>query len=134
MQQAPFGRRSTAQVPRPALPRSSAVSAPPGLTREPVELSPEAEAFRREIAAGRLKDGDAFANWRKAQRGRRLLAWVLSLLLMAPGVICFIMDAPVGVSAVVEVGGMALGWWLRRERKRFLQQISTWQDPADSHN
>ena len=95
-------------------------------------LSPEAEAFRRELAQSRRSGHSDFSEWNRSQRGKRLVAWVLSALLMVPGAICFMLQTSMTVSSGVEIGGIVLGWWLRRARKRHIQTIVRWKDPLDS--
>ena len=67
-----------------------------------------------------------FTAWRKAQAPRSALFWLASLALMAPGIACFLAQAPWQMSAVVEAAGLVAGGWLRRERKRRLAEIAAW--------
>ena len=71
-----------------------------------------------------------FAAWRRTQQGRRYVAWLVSFALLCPGVLCFIFNAPTSVSLGLEALGMAASYWLRRERKRHLSEIATWESPT----
>ena len=128
MQQTSFGRRVAGATPR----------MPSGSPDRPAtladELSPEAEAFRREIARTRGRSEGDFSDWNRRQRAGRLFAWGMSAVLTVPGAICFILDAPMMVSSGVEIGGIVLGWWLRRARKRHIEKIVRWRDPLDSQS
>lgn len=113
-------------------------SAPPTPRRPPEDavassdaLSPEAEAFRREMRKG-SKGADArFEDWHRSQRFGRVMFVVLRLALMTPGVLCFAVHAPRSASFGLEVAGFAIGWWLKRVRKRYYRTIVTWKDPLD---
>ena len=106
--------------------RHSPPSPPAAHTAAVEDFSPEAEAFRRQLAAQSGRGGSDFAAWRRAQTPHRALAWLLGLVLMAPGLICFAIDAPWTVSAGLELAGGAVNWWLRRERRRHLLAIISW--------
>ena len=114
-----FGRRA------PSAPVVAAT-----ISADPNALSPEAEAFRKELRASRKSGQEDFAGWRRSQRGARLFRWGLSLALMAPGVLCFVFETPLPISIGLEVVGIFAGWWLRRARRRHLKEIASWQDPA----
>ncbi len=127
--QTTFGRRAPA--PAPAVP-TPFVAAPRPSSPAPDVLRPEAEALRAEIRAGRAASADAFSDWRRRQQGRRLVAWGLSLAFMAPGALCYVFETPLPVSAGLEIMGLIAGWWLRRERKRYLKDVANWQDPTEA--
>ena len=115
-QQVTFGRRSVGS-PAPAPART------PGRL-EP--LSPELEAFAASIKDAQPSDVDEFARWRRHQSPRRLLTILVGIALMAPGVVCFIVQAPWWVSLSLEAGGFAANGWLRRERRRQASAIAAW--------
>ena len=117
-----FGRRRTPDAPKPP---PQAARPAPLFSAEP--LSPEAQAFQAELAASRSANPSGFAAWRRQQAGRRAFAWVLTLILLLPGVICFLLQAPATVSLGLEGLGMVANWWLRRERRRHLQSITAWE-------
>jgi len=109
-----FGRKAPASLPR----------AP-----EPADvhgLSADAEAFRKTLKADGPTGKSDFAHWRRSQQGRRVVFWLASILLLTPGVISFVVDMPFSLSLGLEVLGIAGNWWLRRERKRHLKEIATW--------
>ena len=90
-------------------------------------LSPEAEAFRAQLSAGRKPPETDFATWKGAQRARRYFAWFAAFALLCPGVLCFIFHAPGYVSAGLEITGIGANFWLRRERRRHLSEIASWE-------
>jgi hypothetical protein len=103
----------------------------PSLAKPPAPLeahglSPQAEAFRKTLKSDGTAAPSDFAHWRRTQQGRRVVFWIASILLLAPGVISFIVDMPFSLSLGLEVLGIAGNWWLRRERKRHLKEIATW--------
>ena len=49
---------------------------------------------------------------------------------MSPGLVCLLLQAPLGVSLGVEALGLAINAWIRRERRRRLSEITAWEDPA----
>ena len=93
-------------------------------------LSPQAEAFRAQVRAslGGSPDDD-FTRWQKSQQGGRIMAWGLSVVLMAPGAICFILKIDAATSMIVEAVGLALGWFLRHRRRKYIRQVVNWADP-----
>ncbi len=113
-----FGRKAPASLPKtPA----------PAVARAQLQaLSAEAEAFRKTLKSGDPAAKSDFAHWRRSQLGRRVIFWIASILLLAPGVISFVVDMPFSLSAGLEVLGLAGNWWLRRERRRHLKEIATW--------
>ena len=125
-EQTSFGRRQAPQSagtpqPRPAPPARE--------SRGPQALSPDAEAFRAQLKETPAAE-PSFAAWRRSQQGRRYLIWLVSAALLCPGVLCFIFNAPTSVSLGLEALGMAANYWLRRERKRHLSEIATWESPT----
>jgi hypothetical protein len=126
-EQTSFGRRQASQpvrAPRPAeAPRAREV-------RGPEALSPDAEAFRAQLKEAQPIAEPSFAAWRRTQQGRRYFAWLVSFALLCPGVLCFIFNAPLSVSLGLEALGFAVNYWVRRERKRHLNEIATWQSPT----
>jgi hypothetical protein len=109
-----FGRK-----PAPSPPKASEPAAAPG-------LSAQAEAFRKTLKSEGSTGQSDFADWRRTQKGRRAVFWIASIALLAPGVISFIVDMPFSLSLGLEVLGIAGNWWLRRERRRHLKEIATW--------
>ena len=93
-------------------------------------LSPVAEYVRAAPEAQDYSATSDFADWRRAQRGRWLAAWAVGLLFISPGLLCFLVHAPLGLSVAMEVAGVAANAWVRRERKRRLQEIVQWE-PSD---
>jgi hypothetical protein len=89
-------------------------------------LSPQAEVFRKSLRSDGPAGQSDFAIWRRSQQGRRAVFWIASILMLAPGVISFVVDMPFGLSLGLEVLGIAGNWWLRRERRRHLNEIATW--------
>src|SRR5580658_519283 len=99
-------------------------------TKPPVRtdaLSPQAEAFRKSLKSEPSGGQSEFAEWRRSQRGRRAIFWIASILLLAPGVISFLVDMPFSLSLGLEVLGIVGNGWLRYERKRRLKEIATWE-------
>ena len=125
MAQAPsFGRR---QVPG-SLPAPGAVAQrfPP---RPPEQVSAAAEAFAASLREGRVALGEdtAFDDWLKTQRARRLRFLAVRFGLLAPGLLCFVFDAPVTLSFGLEIAGMIANVWVKTERKRQAEEIATWK-------
>ena len=113
-----FGRRVTP-------PTAPAVAPPPIVIGDP-GFSPEAEAFRAELAAEKGDSSD-FAAWRRSQRGRQLFAWAMTFAFLCPGALCYVFNAPALVSIGLELAGVLLNMGLRRQRRRRLTQIANWQ-------
>ena len=119
-----FGRRGAA---------ARAASPPRRPTTTAVDsLSPQAEAFRAEIAARRGQDQASFETWRRAQGGRRALSVALTLASFSPGLISFLLQAPFWLSIGLEIAAVAGNVWLRRERWRRMREIVNWEAPADA--
>lgn len=93
-------------------------------------LSAEAEAFRAQLKVDRPAESADFSDWRRGMRGRRLAAWFLTFALLSPGLLCFLFQAPGEISGGLELLGLFANWWLRRERRRHLQQIIQWEPPV----
>jgi hypothetical protein len=118
-EQSSFGRR---QAPRPAMARPIC-DAP--------ALSAEAEAFRAQLTASQPQPPEAgFAEWRRTQQAGRYFAWAIAFVLLCPGVLCFVFNAPNAVSGGLELTGIAVNYWLRRERRRHLKKITSWETPS----
>ena len=111
----PFGRKPAPSLAKPPEPPDTH------------GLSPQAEAFRKTLTSDGTAGASDFAHWRRTQQGRRVVFWGASILLLAPGLISFIFDMPLSLSLGLEVLGIAGNWWLRRERKRHLKEIATWE-------
>ena len=120
-QQVTFGRRGV-RAPTPVQP-------PEPRRLEP--SSPDVEAFAASLRDSKLSDAAEFARWRRDQLPRRLLMILVSLALMAPGLVCFAVKAPWWVSLVLEGAGLAAGVWLRRERRRQASAIAAWEPGAE---
>jgi hypothetical protein len=101
----------------------------PRETPGPRQLSPQAEAFRASLKAAPISVEEDFSEWRKAQRSRRLMTWIVALALTSPGLLCFLLQAPLSVSIALEIAGMAANAWLRHERRKHLRAISAWEAP-----
>ena len=93
----------------------------------PQPLSPRAEAFRQELSVGRPAARPDFSDWWREQQGRRLFIWLTSLALLSPGLLCFLFQTSWSVSVGVEALGVVANWWLRRERRRHLKDIASWE-------
>jgi hypothetical protein len=112
-----FGRRSAAPA--------AQVQRPPAA--DPMVLSPQAEAFTAQISADVDRSDPAFGGWLRKQQAGRMLAWAITLALLSPGILCFALNAPTSVSVGVELVGMVANFWLRRKRRRHLNQIASWE-------
>ena len=75
-------------------------------------------------AARLIAKARVIAHFRKPGRPGNARTMVDGLL--APGVVSFIFDMPLSLSIGLEITGIVGGWWLRRERKRHLKEIATW--------
>jgi len=92
--------------------------------------SPELEAFRASLKDLRPGQDAEFAQWRRAQSPRRLLLFLVGAAFLAPGAICFALQAPWWVSLGLELAGFAANAWRRRERQRLSQDIAAWTPSA----
>ncbi len=115
-----FGRRGSTQAAALRSPADVGTSSP---VAEYVRAAAEAQ--------GRAATSD-FADWRRAQRGRWLIGWALGLLFMSPGLLCFLVHAPLGLSVALEVAGVVTNAWVGRERKRRLHDIVQWEPPDEA--
>jgi hypothetical protein len=121
-----FGRRASVLAPArraPLLPKDG--QEPSGAAAGVLDLSPAAEAFRAELAAGSPPKED-FSSWRRQQSSGRLWVWILRICLISPGALSFLLQAPWPVSTALEVAGVAVGFWSRAERGRRLKAIAQW--------
>ncbi len=130
-----FGRRLT--LPAGGAPERTLEPQPPlephALLSRP--LSPEAEAFRAEVAASQAQARSTFADWRRSRRAEPILLWSLSAIFLAPGLFSFVLQLPLGLSVVLEVAGLVAGGWIRRTRRRRLTEITAWTEaPASESN
>lgn len=117
----PFGRRTPPVLaPRPA---------PAGAA--PHALSPQAEAFRRELAGGGRGPSE-FERWRRAQPIGQWPLRVLRIALTAPGALGFAARAPWSVSLLLEAAGLGLGILLARERRRRLAAVAAWTPEGEA--
>jgi hypothetical protein len=121
-----FGRRAQRAAPLPASPPA----ARPTATGD--ALDPRAEAFRAEIAAGRAAAPTGFEAWRRSQRHRTWIGWALTLLSFAPGVVTFVIDAPIELSIALSIAALVGNVWIRRERYRRAREIVAWEEPDSS--
>ncbi len=115
-----FGRRETksALTPFPT----------PGRPIEP--LSPKAEAFRADLKASGFDNRSSFGAWRRSRRGEAILTGAVAIGCVSPGLLGFLLQAPVGVSIGLEIAGLTANAWVRRRRRQRLKAIVAWQDPA----
>lgn len=113
-QQATFGRR--------------AVSAPVHARNayDVEHLSPEAEAFLATLNQRPADARDDFADWRRAQRPRRLIVIAVGAAFMSPGLFCFLFQAPWWLSIGLSLAGVGVNGWLRRERQSQAKAIAGW--------
>ena len=88
--------------------------------------SPASDAFAATLKNAEPSDVAEFARWRRRQFPRRLLIILVGLGLLAPGLVCLIVQAPVWVSLSLEAAGLAANGWLRRERRRQAAAIAAW--------
>ena len=105
------------------------MSPTPAVARTPDRLqawSPQLEAFVASLTDAEPSEAAEFARWRRRQLPNRLLVVVLGLALMAPGLICFAVQAPWWVALGLEAAGVAANVWLRRERRRNAAAIAGW--------
>ncbi len=93
-------------------------------------LSPQAEAFRAQLLSNPGKTVNEFGDWTRATGPRRWMVWATGLALMSPGLLCFLFHAPLAVSIGLEIAGGVANAWLRRERRRHLRAIVSWNPPA----
>jgi hypothetical protein len=94
-------------------------------------LDARVEAFRAEVAAGRETSDSAFGQWRSSARGRRWAVIILTIASFCPSLVALVLSAPLWVSIGLSVAAASINAWLRRERRRRLQDIVAWQEPAD---
>jgi hypothetical protein len=133
-----FGRRQPAVAPPVPDGRSRPTPAPKPAAKRPApvpaasDLGPQAEALRVQIAADRRAAPSAFDQWRRSQGGQRWLIWGVTLISVSPGLLSFILDAPLEVSIGLEIAALIGNVWLRRTRRRRLREIVAWEDPADA--
>jgi hypothetical protein len=52
----------------------------------------------------------------------------VTFALLTPGGLCFVLKAPASASCGLEVIGLALSFWLRRQRRKHLSEIANWAD------
>ncbi|MGZ3371220.1 MAG: hypothetical protein ACXWK1_19905 [Caulobacteraceae bacterium] len=122
-QQVTFGRRGV----RSPTPAPSPIRTPD----RPEPSSPELEAFAASIKDAELSDAAEFARWRRQQYPRRLLIILVGLALLAPGLVCFVVQAPLWVSLGLEAAGLFANGWLRQERRRQASAIAAWTPAGD---
>ena len=94
-------------------------------------LSEAAERFKADLAREPERAPDGFSAWRRGRGAARAAAWLATFALLTPGVLCFVLQAPTGVSLAVEGLGMAANWWLRRQRRAHLAAIRDWSPQGD---
>jgi hypothetical protein len=120
-----FGRRGSA----PQAPVLQATVRPPPAD---APLSPELEAFRASLKAAPPQGEDhAFADWLRAQRARRWLLIGVRLAFLAPGLLCFLFQAPWWASFGLEGLGLLANGWIKTERKKQASEIAGWSAAPD---
>jgi hypothetical protein len=135
---ASFGHRTPARAPPAAHSRARTAPPPKPVTKSrpappsASDLGPAAEALRVEIAADRRANPSSFDQWRRSQGGQRWLMWGVTLASFSPGLVSFILDAPLELSIGLEIAAFVGNIWLRRVRKQRMRDIVAWQDPADA--
>jgi hypothetical protein len=90
-------------------------------------LSDDAEAFRAQLAAERGGSEPGFSEWMRARQARRLMAWAIGFALLVPGLLSFFLNLPGYVSLGLEIAGVVINVWLRRERRKHLNDIARWE-------
>ena len=116
--QATFGRRAAATAP---------------VSRAEFDaerLSPQAEAFLASMDDRQSDELAAFSQWRRAQQPRRLLLIAVGAAVVAPGLLCFLFQAPWPLSIGLSVAGVGVNGWLRNERQRQAKEIANWTPPS----
>jgi hypothetical protein len=88
------------------------------------------ERFAASLKDVKINEVADFATWRRRQLPRRLLVILVGLILMAPGLLCFVVQAPWWLSVGLEAAGLAANGWLRRERRRQTLAIAKWAPDA----
>ena len=106
----------------------SSRAAPLIATKDYAALSADAEAFCAGLTAESKAPKTSFEGWLRTRRGHRLLAWLVTFALLTPGGLCFVLKAPASASGGLEVIGLALSFWLRRQRRKHLSEIANWAD------
>jgi hypothetical protein len=114
-QQVVFGRRAKTFVVSSSL-----------LPADALMLSLQAEGFETDLVVDN-GSGQAFKEWQRARQAGRVVAWVMTFILLTPGILCFVFKAPNSVSGSVELVGMVANFWLRRSRRRHLKEIASWE-------
>jgi hypothetical protein len=111
-----FGRRGSAPQ----------AFVPPPPADEP--FSPELEAFRASLKAVAQEGAEdqAFDAWLRAQRWRRWRLIGLRLAFLAPGLLCFLFQAPWWASFGLEGLGLFANGWIKTERKKQASEIAGW--------
>lgn len=94
------------------------------------QLSPRAEAFLAAMGDGQGDEVAVFTQWRRAQQPRRLLLIAVGAAFVAPGLLCFVFQAPWWVSIGLSVAGVGVNGWLRSERQRQAREIAAWTPPS----
>jgi hypothetical protein len=93
-------------------------------------LSPELEAFAASIQAAKPNETAEFARWRRRRLPSRLLVVLVGVVLMAPGLVSFVIQAPWWLSLGLETAGLIANGWLRQERRRQAAAIAAWAPEA----
>jgi hypothetical protein len=84
------------------------------------------DAFAASVRNAEASDVAEFARWRSEQFPRTLLMILVRFALLTPGLVCFVVQAPLWVSLGLEAAGIAANGWLRRERRRQASAIAAW--------
>jgi hypothetical protein len=121
----PFGRRESVIALTPPRPFAAAAANP----RDP--FSPQIAAFREELAASRATPAAGFGAWRRSRLSGTVLTWAVAIAFMSPGLLCFLLQAPVSDSMGLEVAGVVANIWVRRRRRQRLKDIVAWEEPAN---
>ena len=126
-----FGRRKPPSAPPPQKAATPVIQRLDARQFSAHDLSAEAEAFRDQLISEGRPSRSGFSSWLRDRHARLVMAWVVTVGLLCPGAVSFVLHAPASMSGGLEIAGVAANIWFRRMRKRHLNAIATWEE-ADS--